>query len=193
MEPNIAEIAERVRAIREVCGFTPKEMAEATGVNEKKYLEYESGKLDFTFTFLYKCAEKCDVDIVDLLTGGSPRLSEYAVVRAGEGLPIKRRQGFNYYHLAATFKNKSAEPFLVDAPYKEEVLKKPIALSTHEGQEFDYVIRGKMVFALNDHRIELGPGDSVYYDSGLPHGMVASAEDGCLFLAVILKEEGGAR
>ncbi|MDD4245139.1 MAG: XRE family transcriptional regulator [Candidatus Methanomethylophilaceae archaeon] len=189
MEPNIAEIAERVRAIREACGFTTEEMAEATGVEESRYIEYESGTRDFTFTFLYRCAEKCGVDIVDLLTGGSPHLSEYAVVRAGGGLPMKRREGFNYYLLAATFKNKTAEPFLVEAPYREEDRDRPITLSSHQGQEFDYVISGKMTFVLEDHRTELGPGDSIYYDSGRPHGMVASDKDGCVFLAIIMKEE----
>lgn len=190
MEPNIAEIAERVRAIREVCGFTTEEMAGATGVDESRYIEYESGDLDFTFTFLYKCAEKCGVDIVDLLTGGSPHLSEYAVVRSGKGLPMKRRRGFNYYHLAATFKNKTAEPFLVEAPYREDEQGRPITLSAHRGQEFDYIISGRMTFVIDDHTTELGPGDSVYYDSGRPHGMIASDRDGCVFLAVIMKEEG---
>ena len=73
--------------------ITPEEMAEAAGVELEEYLKHENGEQDFGFTFLYKCADKLDVDIVELLTGENPRLSFYSIVRKGEGLDIKRRAG----------------------------------------------------------------------------------------------------
>ena len=97
--------------------------------------QHENGEQDFGFTFLYKCADKLDVDIVELLTGENPRLSFYSIVRKGEGLDIKRRAGFKYEHLNYRFKNKIAETFLVTAPYFEEEQDQPIPLSTHSGQE----------------------------------------------------------
>ncbi len=66
-------------------------------------------------------------------------MSFYSIVRRGEGLDIRRRAGFRYEHLGYRFKNKLAEPFFVTAPYLEEEQDKPIHLSTHEGQEFDYI------------------------------------------------------
>lgn len=53
---------------------------------------------DFSFTFIFKCAERFGIDPTDLIKGTSPRLSTYTVTRRGEGLPITRRQGFKFVH-----------------------------------------------------------------------------------------------
>lgn len=190
MDPRIPEIAERICALREICGFDTSEMAEATGVTEEEYTRLESGEQDFGFTFLYRCAEKLGVDMIEIITGSNPHLTDFTMVKAGTGLPIKRRAGFNYYHLAPTFKNKMAEPFLVQAPFIPEEQDREIHLSHHEGQEFDYILSGKLKFSHEGRTMELGPGDAVFYDSGKGHGMIASSPEGCTFLAVVLKKEG---
>lgn len=190
MDPRIPEIAERIRALREICGFEPEEVAEATGVSLDEYLAMESGTRDFGFTFLYKCAEKLGVDMIEIITGSNPHLTDFTMTKAGTGLPIKRRAGFNYFHLAATFKNKIAEPFLVQAPYIEEEQNAEIALSHHEGQEFDFILSGNLRFSHEGRIVDLGPGDSLFYDSGKGHGMIATSKEGCTFLAVVLKKEG---
>jgi len=186
MDAKINEIAERIRALRDATGYTAKDMAAAAGITEKEYSDLENGKNDFTFTFLYKCAEKFGVDIVELLTGENPHLSGYTVVKKGKGLPMKRREGFEYGHLASNFKNKAAEPFLVNAPFCADGLKS-MAMSSHAGQEFNYVLKGKMRFAYENHTEDLAEGDSVYYDSSKKHGMAALSEEGCSFLAIVLK------
>ena len=188
IEPKITEIAERIVAMRELCEFTVEEMAEVLEITVTEYEEYESGKRDFSFTFLYKCAEKFGIDIIELLTGDNPHLSEFTVVRGGKGLPIKRREGFNYYHLAANFKGKLAEPFIVEAAYDESAQSEPVHTSTHEGQEFDLVLEGALKFVYEDHTTYLNEGDSVYYNSGKPHGMIAVSEKGCKFLAIVMKD-----
>ncbi len=188
MEPVIAEVAERIGAMRDLCDFTVEEMAETLEITPAEYMEYEAGKRDFSFTFLYKCADKFGIDMIELLTGDNPHLSECTVVRGGKGLPIKRRAGFEYYHLAANFKNKVSEPFIVVAPFKESNLTEEIATSTHAGQEFDLVLEGKLRFVHDGHETELDAGDSVYYNSGKPHGMTAVSKGGCRFLAIVMKE-----
>ncbi|MBQ1237626.1 MAG: cupin domain-containing protein [Oscillospiraceae bacterium] len=189
MENKLMEIAFRIRELRDILEFTPEEMAEATATSVEEYLEYESGSKDFSFTFLYQCAKKFGVDMVELVTGENPRLSFYSIVRKDEGLPIKRRAGFNYQHLAYLFKNKTCEPFLVTAPYQEEVQNEPIHLSYHKGQEFDYVIEGELKIQLEDHTEILHAGDAIYYNSGHGHGMIATGGKECKFIAVVLKEE----
>ncbi len=188
--PKIPEIAERIRALRDMCGFTPEEMAEATGVTVDEYERLESGSEDFGFTFLYKCADKLGVDMIEIITGSNPRLSGFTLIRSGEGLPIKRREGFTYYHLAPTFKDKISEPFLVYAPYIPEEQDAEIHLSRHEGQEFDYIISGTLRFSHDGRTEDVGPGDSLYYDSGKGHGMIATSREGCTFLAVVMRRDG---
>ncbi|MBR4504013.1 MAG: cupin domain-containing protein [Candidatus Methanomethylophilaceae archaeon] len=187
MEPNIAEVAERIVAMRELCDISAEEMAEVVGKPVEEYLEYETGKKDFSFTFLYKCAERFGIDMVELLTGDNPHLSGFALVRNGKGLPMKRRIGFQYQHLAPTFKSKLSEPFVVFAPYIEEDQNAPIRVSTHEGQEFDYILEGTLRFSHDGRIMDLSPGDSVYYDSGKPHGMYATSKSGCKFIAVVMR------
>ena len=190
MEPNIEEVAGRIRALREDMGLTMQEMADATGRSVSEYAAQESGEQDLSFTFLYKCAQRLGVDVIELLTGEDPHLSGYSLVRAAEGLSIKRRAEFEYLHKAPHFKNKLAEPFLVTAPYLEEEQTRPIHLSYHEGQELDFVISGKMRFAYEGHVEELEAGDLLMYDSGRGHGMIATGGEPCVFLAVVMKPGG---
>lgn len=187
METKIKEIAERIRSLREILEITPEEMAAKTDMMPDEYRRYEAGEADFGFTFLYECAHVFGVDIVELLTGERPKLSFYTVVRSGQGLPMKRRKGFTYQHLAYRIMDKLAEPFVVTAPYNAEEQDKPIHLSRHEGQEFDYVLKGSLKIQLEDHVEVLGEGDSVYYDSGHKHGMIATGGTDCTFLAFVIK------
>ena len=172
MQTRVKEIAERIKGLREIMEFTPEEVAQAVGVSTEEYLKHENGETDFNFTFLYKCADKLDVDIV-----------------AGTGLDIKRREGFRYEHLAYRFKNKIAETFLVTAPYREEEQEKPISLSYHEGQEFDYILSGSLKTQMEDHIEILHAGDAIYYDSSRGHGMIATGGKECVFLAIVMRTQ----
>lgn len=190
MEPNIKEVANRIQALREDLDITMQDMADATGRSLAEYAAQESGEEDLSFTFLYKCAQRLGVDVIELLTGENPHLTGYSLVRAQDGLAIKRRAGFEYLHKAPHFRHKLAEPFLVTAPYIEAEQDMPIHLSYHTGQELDYIVSGKMRFRYEDHIEELEAGDLLMYDSGRGHGMIAIDGEPCVFLAIVMKPEG---
>ena len=122
-----------------------------------------------------------------MIKGVSPTLSSYTVSRKGDGLPITRRQGFKYLNKAPLFKNKTAEPFYVTMPYSEAEQKVAIKLSTHVGQEFDIIIKGAMKVQVGSHTEVLYPGDTIYYNSATPHGMIAVGGEDCEFYALVLK------
>ncbi len=187
MNESIKEIAERLRGLREILEFSVEEMAEATDVSPEQYAAYESGEQDFSVTFLGKCAAKFKVDIVELLSGSDPKLKSYSVVRKGQGLSVSRRENFQYQHLAYKFSGKLADPYLVDAPYIESQQDAPIAMSQHEGQEFDYILSGTLKVIVNGKEKILNEGDAIYYDSSKPHGMIAVSKEGCRFLAYLGK------
>lgn len=185
---NIKEVAERLQGLRTACDLSIEEFCEKTEINVDDYKKIEAGEKDFSVTFLYKCAELFNVDLVEILTGTAPKLSTYSIVRRDKGLPIERRERFAYQHLAYRFKNKEIEPLLVKAPYDEAEQDKPIRLSVHEGQEWDYVIKGSLKFVIGDHIEILNEGDSLYYNSNQPHGMIAYGGENCEFLAVLIKK-----
>ena len=90
-------------------------------------------------------------DIVELISGDTPTLSGFQIVRGGDGMPLERRKGFKYLHLASLFKNKLAEPFMVTAKYSEAEQKRPIPRSTHNDQEFDLILEGKLKFVIDNY------------------------------------------
>lgn len=187
MNYSIKEVAERLKALREIVGISAEEMSRRTDTSQEDYALIEQGEKDFSVTFVYKCAEILGVDIIELLTGDNPKLKRYCVVRKGTGLPVKRREGFEYQHLAYLFKDKKIEPFLVIAPYSEEEQEKPISLSVHEGQEYDYILSGSLKTVIDGKIKVLNAGDSIIYDSSAPHGMIAANGAKCEFLAILIK------
>jgi transcriptional regulator with XRE-family HTH domain len=189
LQPDIGEVANRIRGLREDLGLSSAEMAEATGRSVEEYEAQERGEADLSFTFLFKCANRLGVDVIELLTGEAPHLTRYELTRHGDGLSIRRRAGFEYLHQAPFFKDKLCEPFVVTAPYLEEEQSEPIHLSRHVGQELDFIISGRMRFAYEDHIEELAAGDCLYYDSSRGHGMIAIGGEPCVFLAIVLKPE----
>ena len=184
MTEQLIEIGERLKGLRNIMDIQAEKMAEIMKLSIDDYMDYERGQRDFSFSFLFNAAKILDVDIVDIISGETPKLTTCALVRKGEGYDIKRQEVYNYKHLAITFSKKKAEPFLVTVePNKEE----EVTLHTHEGQEFDYMLSGKMEFHLNGMAYELNEGDSVYYDSGIPHTMKPIGGQAAKFIAVVMK------
>jgi transcriptional regulator with XRE-family HTH domain len=187
MNYSIKEVAERLCSLREDMGVSVDDMCVKTGVSKTDYELAERGETDLSLTFVYKCAESLGVDVIELLTGEIPKLKRYSVIRKGAGLPINRRVGFDYQHLAYLFKDKKVEPLLVTAPFIEGEEDKPIAVSMHPGQEFDYILSGSLKMSIDGKIKFLDAGDSIIYDSGAPHGMVAVNGEKCDILAILIK------
>ncbi len=191
MEYNLKEVAGRIKDLREATGYSQEEMAKITGVSIADYRMLEAGESDFSFTFIYKFAKTCGVEVVDLLEGRSSTLTSFAITRKGEGLKIVKKKGFVYNNLAPKFKDKLAEPFLVKFPYLEEEQNAPIKLNSHNGQEFDVIVKGSLKVQVGNHVDILNEGDSIFYNSLIPHGMIAVSEGGCEFHAVVLNPQDG--
>ena len=187
---KIKEMAERIRELREITRFTPEEMAKKTDVTTEEYLACERGEIDLNFAFIYRCALAFGVDVTDIIEGISPTLKSYVVTRNGSGQKIDQAHGMVYYNLAASFQNRIAEPLYVCSEYSEDAQHKDIELTTHAGQECDIVISGHLMVQVGSHKEILHPGDSIYYDSGTPHGMIAVDGENCLFYAIVLNPTG---
>ena len=191
MDYSLKEVAGRIKGLREAKGYTQEELAKLTGVSTEDYMILENGETDFSFTFIYKCAKACGVEVVDILEGTSTTLSSFAITRKGEGLKILKQHGVEYNNLAPKFKDKLAEPFLVKFPYLPEEQDAPMKLNSHKGQEFDVIVKGSLKVQVGNHVDVLHEGDSIFYNSLIPHGMIAVSEGGCEFHAVVLNPQDG--
>ena len=187
---KIREMAERIRDLREITRFTPEEMAAKTDVTTEEYLACENGQRDLNFAFIYRCALAFGVNVTDIIDGVSPKLKSYTVTRNGAGQRIEQAHGMTYFNLAYAFQNRIAEPLYVRSEYNEEAQHKDIELTTHAGQEIDIVISGSLMVQIGSHKEILRAGDSIYYDSSAPHGMIAVDGQDCEFYAIVLNPTG---
>ena len=165
-------------------------MAQKTDVSPEEYAKCEAGLSNLTFAFIYRCAIALNVDVPDIIEGSSPTLNSYTVTRAGKGQHIDKAHGMTYYNLAASFRKRIAEPLFVRAEYSLEAQNRDIELTTHTGQECDIVIKGTLKVQVGNHQEILHEGDSIYYDSSTPHGMIAIDGGDCLFYAIVLNPNG---
>ena len=184
---KIKEMAGRIKELREIVGLSLSQMAEKTGITEAEYADCEQGNSDLNFAFLYRCALALNVNVTDIIEGTSPKLRSYLVTRQGMGQEISHSHGMTYYNLAYAFQNRIAEPLYVKSVYDPEAVNKDIELTSHSGQECDLVIDGHLMVQVGEHKEILGPGDSIYYNSDTPHGMIAVDGKDCTFYAIVLK------
>ncbi len=190
LNQKIKEMARRIRELREIEGLTPLQMAEKTDVTEEEYLACEKGERDLNFAFIYRCANALSVNVTEIIEGYTPKLKGYTVTRYGAGQETAKAHGMTYYNLAYAFKNRIAEPLFVRSEYREDAQHSEIECTTHAGQECDIVIDGNLLVQIGNHKEVLGPGDSIYYDSDTPHGMIATGGRDCTFYAIVLNPTG---
>ncbi len=187
---KIQEMAARIRELRELEGLTTAQMAQKTDVSEAEYIKCETGKSDLNFAFIYRCAMALNVNVTDIIEGHSPTLKSYTVTRVGSGQKVSQAHGMTYYNLAYAFKDRIAEPLYVRSIYDESAQQKDIELTTHSGQELDIVVEGNLMVQIGEHKEILGPGDTIYFDSDKPHGMIAVNGKDCVFYAIVLNPTG---
>ena len=187
---KIKEMAGRIRELREIENYTIEEMAAKVGVSAEEYRNCESGNGDLNFAFIYRCAMIFGVNVTEIVEGYSPNLKSFIVTRKEAGQEVAEAHGMTYYNMAYAFQNRIAEPLYVRCKYDESAEQREIELTTHAGQECDIVVEGNLLIQIGEHQEVLGPGDSIYYDSDTPHGMIAVNGKDCVFYAIVLNPTG---
>ena len=190
LDYKIKEMAARIRELREIVGYSAETMADKTGVSAEEYRRCEAGDSDLNFAFIYRCALALNVNVTDIIEGYSPKLKSFTVTRRGQGQQIAQAHGMTYYNLAYAFQNRIAEPLYVRSVYDPAAEQQDIELTSHDGQELDVVVEGQLMVQIGEHREVLGPGDSIYFDSETPHGMIAVGGQDCVFYAIVLNPTG---
>lgn len=183
MSDDIKKIAMRLRELREIEGVSTEDMAKAIKISHNQYLEYECGNADMPISFLSEAARYFKIQVYELLSGEEPRLKVFQHVKKGKGLKIERSNQYDYLHLAYNFAGNKVLPLLVTVAPKHE---HEIKTNIHTGQEFDYCIEGRALALIDGKEVILEEGDSIYYDSSYPHGMVALDGKPAKFLVVVV-------
>ena len=185
MDEQIKQIALRLQGLRDALELTTAQAAAQIDIPEEVYVAMESGECDLSVSTLQKVAHSFRVSLDELMFGQEPRMNAYFLTRKGTGISVERTKAYKYESLASGFKNRIADPFIVTVEPKPEDT--PVYYNAHEGQEFNIVIEGKLQLNINGKEIILNPGDSLYFDSSLPHGMKALDGKTVKFLAIVMQ------
>lgn len=167
-EANI-QIGRRLKGLREVLDVPVDKMAQLCGISNEEYLQMEEGTGTgyLHVSNLQKIAREYGISLDELLFGEEPRMRSYFVTRKGMGQAVERHKAYKYQSLASGFRGRKADPFLVSIEPKPEGT--PITKSSHPAQEFELVIKGQLELTIGEKKIVLDEGDSIYFDSTLPH------------------------
>lgn len=180
----IKSIANRLRGLREVLELSAQEVAEGCHLRVEEYMALESGESDISVNVLQTIARRYGISLDVLMFGEEPKMNAYFITRAGAGVSVERRKAYKYEALASGFRDRKADPFIVTVePAPADA---PMHLNSHEGQEMNYVLEGRLLLSLNGKELVLNVGDSLYFDSSLPHGMKALDGRPVRFLAIIM-------
>jgi len=178
-----ADIAKRLRGLRDAMGIDVAETAKRTGFSTEKVEEYESGTVEIPASYIFVISKTFGVDANVIMSGTESHLHNYTLVKSGHGMVIDRRKDYDYMSLAYRFVGRKMEPFLVTVPPKNA---DQMTFNEHPGQEFIYLLEGSIEVALGDKVHTMEAGDCLYLDSHIPHAMRALNNKPAIFLDVLI-------
>jgi quercetin dioxygenase-like cupin family protein len=174
----------KLQSIRKEKGFTIEELSEKTGISSTVLTDLEAGGSLLPLGQLIKLSKALNLRMADVIATGE---ESYSIVRSTErqafarfGKTKQTAYGYEYESLAPDKKDKTMEPFIVTL--QPSVADQP---SSHDGQEFIYVIDGQMEAIIENQSYILDPGDTIYYDSTVSHLVRAHGDKPAKILAVI--------
>jgi transcriptional regulator with XRE-family HTH domain len=188
------KIGTKVRELRLKNRFTLQDLAEKTGLSKPFLSQIENNRVVPPVTTLLKLARGLSVGMGHFFDDEADK-EKVSITRPEERIRIDRRPHqekgeVNYIYIALETKmsNKNMEPFLVEFPLEDS---DQMAFTTHQGEEFLYVMEGSVEFRTVDRVEILKPGDSIYIDSDLSHSFRCVSDKPAKALAVVWKRVHG--
>jgi len=172
-EINEKIIGENIRSIRKQAGITLDALAEKIGITKSALSKIETGKTSTPVATLLRIARSLSVDITNFLLTRERR-PVYALTRKGFGQIVTRsgsKLGYTYEDLAHDLVEKLAEPFLCTIAKNDK-----IGGFQHAGEEFVYILSGKIQYTIGEEKLVLAAGDSLYFDSSIVHSIKALSD-----------------
>lgn len=186
----MSEIGKKITSLRKEKSISIEELSENSSISASQIESIENGDLLPTLPMIVDICRSLNINADKLLDGvedisitithKNPTSNEIKESTSRISLS-KEDSTLKYFSLAPTKTNRVMDPFVIelDAESYGEV-------STHEGEEFVYIIHGDITLKYGDESYELKAGDSIYYDSVVPHQFKSNSERAKL-VAVVYK------
>jgi transcriptional regulator with XRE-family HTH domain len=180
-------IGKSIKAVRAKNGMSLEDIAKQAGMSVDLLSHIEEQIANPTLEQLVRLAEVLGVTVGRLM--GDTTGSSFCIVRRNAGAAVSRftpadgrKDAHSYEGLGRKKEDRRMEPFIVTLAPDEVHRVEP---SEHTGEEFIFVLRGQVKVTLHDHTDVLQAGDSIYFDSYLPHTVVCDGEEPATILAVL--------
>ncbi|MEJ5375973.1 MAG: cupin domain-containing protein [bacterium] len=187
-EPPPRTLGQRIGSIRKEKGLSLEDLASRTGMDMELLSRIESDQYTPPLGELIRLGKALETKMGVFIAPSAP--APYTIVRSHQRKKIarfasgtKRKHGYDYESLAPEKGDRAMEPFLVTL-HPTDVQE----MSTHDGQEFIYVLEGSMEARLGDKVEILEAGDAIYYDSTQPHLVKCHGKGPTRILAVLYTE-----
>ena len=162
-------LGDRIRKARELHNLTIQELSNRTGIDADILKRVEANKMTPPLGELVKLGKALETSMSFFISPGADK--RITLVRADQRKEVSRhsgrssaRYGYFYESLAPEKANRLMEPFMITLTPTEEV--EP---STHDGQEFLFVLEGEIMAKVGEQTEHLRAGDAIYYDSSEAH------------------------
>jgi len=186
------KLGEKIRELRLKRSRTLREVGETTGLSIPLLSQVENNAVSPPVATLLRIAKALGVGISYFFREEESR-ERAVVVRKHERKKTFRSiqahhgdSGYKYEALAYTKNSKHMEPFWVEFEPKK---KEATSYLRHRGEEFIFLFRGRLAFHYDQQEIILDPGDSLYFESDVPHGFRALRGRKAQAIVVVFPEE----
>jgi transcriptional regulator with XRE-family HTH domain len=181
-----ALVGAQLRSLRVALGMTLSDLAASAGLSPGMLSKVENGQTSPSLATLAAIAGALNMPLGSLFTKFDQK-SDASYVKAGEGLTIDRRgtaKGHRYQLLGHGLRSKpGVEPYLITLDKNSDAY----PIFQHDGVEFIYMLEGEVVYAHGDRTYPLSPGDSLFFDAGVPHGPLELKALPARYLSIIVE------
>lgn len=191
MPEKIMSVGEKLKDLRTDKGLSIEEISNQTGISTEILIQVEAEKFSPPLGNIISLAKVLEVPVGIFF--GDTGDSSFCIVRSDARTSVSRFDsadskscGYSYEGLGLQKRNRQMEPFLVTLDPDGKIKTEP---NQHIGEEFIFVLKGRVEINLQDHMDILNPGDSIYYDSNVPHIISCYGEEPATILAVIYARE----
>lgn len=167
------KIGNRIRALRLLQNRTIQDLANGSGLSKSMISKIENNKTIPSIAALVQIASSLGVSVSDILEAEETLSAEFTAAGEIKDNITRTDNGYHIFPFASKYHHKKMQPFVIVAQ-KGEVKEHEL---THEGEEFIYVISGILNFKVGGTTYELKKGDSLYFNSLEPHGMMPASEE----------------
>jgi transcriptional regulator with XRE-family HTH domain len=190
MDKTSFDIGKKIKDLRLKRNLTLKQVAKETGFSPALISQIENNNISPPIATLARLALFFNVKIGYFFQDELCPVM-YSVCKKGEGRKINRvisktgkKHGYSYEALAFDYPNKKMEPFLLRL---DRELHDEESMYSHDGEEFLVVMKGKVVVAVENDRLKLEEGDSIYFDSSARHRVLNPYKLDAVILAVVFR------